>query len=40
VASGQISLADWISHTMPWADYQAGFEMVANKQANKVVLTF
>jgi hypothetical protein len=25
---------------MPWTDYQRGFDMVASKKANKVVLTF
>jgi threonine dehydrogenase-like Zn-dependent dehydrogenase len=40
VAKGQVVLADWISHVMPWHEYQRGFELVADKRANKVVLTF
>jgi threonine dehydrogenase-like Zn-dependent dehydrogenase len=40
VAEGKVDLSQWISHEMPWADYQRGFEMVATKKANKVVLTF
>jgi threonine dehydrogenase-like Zn-dependent dehydrogenase len=40
IAEGKVVLADWISHVMPWTDYQRGFDMVADKRANKVVLTF
>jgi threonine dehydrogenase-like Zn-dependent dehydrogenase len=40
VERGQVVLGDWISHEMPWTEYQAGFERVANKTGNKVVLTF
>jgi threonine dehydrogenase-like Zn-dependent dehydrogenase len=39
VAQGHVNLADWISHVMPWTDYRHGFDMVADKRANKVVLT-
>ena len=37
---GEIRLADWISHEMPWTDYQRGLDMVRDKQANKVALLF
>jgi threonine dehydrogenase-like Zn-dependent dehydrogenase len=40
IEQGKVDLADWISHQMPWIEYQRGFDMVAGKQANKVVLTF
>jgi threonine dehydrogenase-like Zn-dependent dehydrogenase len=40
VEQGKVHPADWISHQMPWTDYQRGFDMVARKEANKVVLTF
>jgi threonine dehydrogenase-like Zn-dependent dehydrogenase len=40
VAEGKVEPSQWISHKMPWTDYQRGFEMVATKEANKVVLTF
>jgi threonine dehydrogenase-like Zn-dependent dehydrogenase len=40
VADGKVRLADWISHSMPWTDYQRGFEMVQDKRAIKVALTF
>ena len=36
----KIQLADWISHEMHWTEYRRGFEMIRNKTANKVVLTF
>jgi threonine dehydrogenase-like Zn-dependent dehydrogenase len=40
VEQGRVRPADWISHQMPWTDYQRGFDMVANKEANKVILIF
>jgi threonine dehydrogenase-like Zn-dependent dehydrogenase len=40
VEQGRVHPADWISHRMPWTEYRRGFDMVANKEANKVVLTF
>ncbi len=40
IEQGQVRLADWISHELPWKDYRRGFEMVKDKTANKVVLTF
>jgi threonine dehydrogenase-like Zn-dependent dehydrogenase len=40
VAEGLVDLAQWISHEMPWTDYESGFELVTQKRANKVVLTF
>jgi threonine dehydrogenase-like Zn-dependent dehydrogenase len=40
VGEGKVNLADWVSHTMPWSEYQRGFDMVAAKSANKVALTF
>ena len=40
VEQGKVRPADWISHQMPWTDYQRGLDMVANKEANKVVLAF
>ena len=39
VKQGKLDLSDWTSHDLPWADYVRGFEMVASKEANKVVLT-
>lgn len=40
VEQGRVRLSEWISHQMPWAEYRAGFEMVADKKANKAVLMF
>ena len=40
VEEGKVRLDDWISHTMPWTDYLRGFEMVRDKTANKVILTW
>lgn len=40
VEQGQINLDEWISHTLPWRDYRRGLEMVQNKTANKVILTW
>jgi threonine dehydrogenase-like Zn-dependent dehydrogenase len=40
VANGKVQLADWISHSMPWTDYQRGLEMVQDKRATKVALVF
>ena len=40
IDQGKVNLADWISHTMSWADYQKGFDMIRSKTANKVILTW
>jgi len=40
VSQGRVDLQDWISHQMPWTEYERGFELVKSKTANKVVLTF
>jgi len=40
IEQGRVDPGDWISHQMPWTEYQRGFDMVASKEANKVVLTF
>jgi threonine dehydrogenase-like Zn-dependent dehydrogenase len=40
VAEGTVRLSDWVGHTLPWQDYQRGFELIWSKQASKVVLTF
>jgi threonine dehydrogenase-like Zn-dependent dehydrogenase len=40
VEQGKVNPEDWISHHIPWTEYQRGFDMVARKEASKVVLTF
>jgi threonine dehydrogenase-like Zn-dependent dehydrogenase len=40
IDDGKINLSAWITHTLPWMDYQHGFEMIKSKEANKVVLLF
>jgi threonine dehydrogenase-like Zn-dependent dehydrogenase len=40
VREGKVRLADWISHTMRWTEYERGFEMVQDKRATKVALRF
>jgi len=35
---GEVRLEDWVSHKLPMSEYQRGFDMVANKEAYKVVL--
>jgi threonine dehydrogenase-like Zn-dependent dehydrogenase len=40
VQKGQIDLSDWVSLSLPWIDYQEGFNQVWDRKANKVVLTF
>ncbi len=40
VASGEIRLSDWVSHVLPWTEYQKGFDMVQKKEAMKMVITF
>lgn len=40
IARGQVNLADWVSLALPWQEFRRGFEMIWNKEANKVVLTF
>jgi len=36
----KVNLADWVSHSIPWTEYQRGFDLVKEKKARKVVLTF
>jgi len=38
VASGDVMLADWVSHVLPLADHEQAFSLVARKEAMKVVL--
>jgi threonine dehydrogenase-like Zn-dependent dehydrogenase len=33
IEQDRVDLADWISHVLPWEDYQRGFDIVANKTA-------
>jgi threonine dehydrogenase-like Zn-dependent dehydrogenase len=40
VQEGSVRLEEWVSHQMPWTEYERGFELVKSKTANKVVLTF
>jgi hypothetical protein len=40
IAQHQLKLTDWISHVLPWQAYQRAFDLIWNKMANKVVLTF
>jgi len=40
VASGEVHLDEWISHVLPWQEFQQGFDLIWGKVANKVVLTF
>ena len=40
IEKGRVDLSEWVSHVMPWTDYLSGFDMVHEKTANKVVLTF
>jgi threonine dehydrogenase-like Zn-dependent dehydrogenase len=40
IEQGKVNLSDWISHQMPWTDYRRGFDMVHDKTANRVILTF
>ena len=40
IEAGRVNLDDWISHQLPWTDYQQGFDMIHDKRANKVALTF
>jgi threonine dehydrogenase-like Zn-dependent dehydrogenase len=40
VGEGKVNLDDWFSHQVPWTDYQRGFDMIADKTADKVILTF
>jgi threonine dehydrogenase-like Zn-dependent dehydrogenase len=40
VDQGMVTLADWISHQMPWTEYRRGFDLILDKSANKVALTF
>lgn len=40
VDRGKINIEEWVSHILPFSEYQKGFDMVANKTGNKVVLTF
>lgn len=38
VQAGQVRLEDWVSHVLPLAEYQRGFELVQVHKADKVVL--
>jgi threonine dehydrogenase-like Zn-dependent dehydrogenase len=40
IERGVVDLSDWISHVIPWTDYQLGFDWIADKTANKVLLQF
>jgi threonine dehydrogenase-like Zn-dependent dehydrogenase len=40
VECGDIMLADWASHILPWTDFQRGFDLLEHKRAAKVVLVF
>jgi threonine dehydrogenase-like Zn-dependent dehydrogenase len=40
IEQGRVDPGDWVSHQMPWTEYQRGFDMVASKEASKVALTF
>jgi threonine dehydrogenase-like Zn-dependent dehydrogenase len=40
IEKGQVTLEDWVSLTLPWKDYELGFNKVWKKEANKVVLRF
>ncbi len=38
IRQGHVNLNDWISHRLPLSDFQKGFDLVAARQATKVVL--
>jgi threonine dehydrogenase-like Zn-dependent dehydrogenase len=38
VRQGEVRLEDWVSHRLPLAEYQQGFDLLADRQATKVVL--
>ncbi len=40
VEKEQVQLADWVSRSIPFEDYEEGFRLVWAREANKVVLTF
>jgi threonine dehydrogenase-like Zn-dependent dehydrogenase len=40
VDHGRVDLGQWISHVIPWTEYQCGLDMVEHKTANKVVLQY
>ena len=40
IQKGLVNLADWVSLTLPWEEYELGFKKVWNKEVNKVVLKF
>ena len=40
VEDGKVRLSDWLSHEMPWTEYQQGLDMIRDKTANKVILTY
>jgi hypothetical protein len=33
-----VSLGDWVDRVLPWTDFEAGFDLIARRQARKVVL--
>jgi len=36
---GEIRLDDWITHVLPWMEYQRGLDMVVEDTSSKIVLT-
>lgn len=38
IEAGDLRLADWVTHCLPFSDYQQGFDLVAGKRADKVAL--
>jgi threonine dehydrogenase-like Zn-dependent dehydrogenase len=38
LSSGRVSLGDWVDRVLPWTDFEAGFDLIARRQARKVVL--
>jgi threonine dehydrogenase-like Zn-dependent dehydrogenase len=38
VEDGTINLDDWVSHVLPWEEYEYGFNQVKEKKADKVIL--
>jgi threonine dehydrogenase-like Zn-dependent dehydrogenase len=40
VEKGEINLSDWVSVSLPWEEFELGFNKIWRKEVNKVVLTF
>ncbi|MCE5325162.1 MAG: alcohol dehydrogenase catalytic domain-containing protein [Planctomycetaceae bacterium] len=38
VQQGKVDLRDWVSHQLPLGEFQKGFDLIASRQATKVVL--